>query len=243
MKHTMRILLFTVGLAGCVSAEVLAQGVAAPETRAFVNINVGAQPRRQSLSTSSSLSIYGETATFSSSQSIGNGAIFEIDGGYKLLGNLGVKVSYSSFSKGGSASVTATVPHPLFFDQFKTTTQTAAGLDHTEHTVTVEAIYFMPLTEKIDLSFSIGPAFVTVKQGFVSSINVIPGTQDVTVATTTDSATSVGATAGFDGSYLFHRNVGAGLWVRYVGGTVTIPGAGDLKAGGFNGGIGLRLRF
>ena len=84
---------------------------------------------------------------------------------------------------------------------------------------------------------------MTVKQGFVSSISVVPGTQDISVATNTVSASTTGGTAGFDGSYLFHKNIGAGLWVRYVGGTVTIPGAGDLKAGGLNAGIGLRFRF
>jgi hypothetical protein len=109
--------------------------------------------------------------------------------------------------------------------------------------VYIEAVYFIPVTDKIDIALSAGPAFVSVKQGYVSGLNVTTGTQDVTFAVGSSSATAKGGTIGFDGTYLFHRNVGVGLWVRYVGATATLDGVGDLKAGGFHAGLGARIRF
>jgi hypothetical protein len=43
--------------------------------------------------------------------------------------------------------------------------------------------------------------------------------------------------------YLFTSQVGVGLFVRYVGAQVDLPIATGVNVGGFQGGVGLRLRL
>ena len=243
MRQTTGILLCTVGLAAAPATELLAQVSRAPASVGFVNINVGAQPRRQSFGSSGSLPIYGETATFTTSQQIGNGPIFELGAGYRVWRGLAVEVGFSTFSKKGDNNVSARVPHQLFFDSFATATAAATGLEHTERVIHLAATWFVPVTEKIDVALSAGPAFVTVDQAFVASVSVPVGTQNIAVAPSTASVSSTGGMVAFDGAYMFHRNIGAGLFLRYVGSTVTVPGVGDLKVGGFQAGLGARIRF
>lgn len=242
MRQTTRILLCTVGLAAA-STNLLAQVAPAPASVGFVNVNVGAQPQRQSFGSSGSIPIYGETATFTTSQQIGNGPIFEMSGGYRVWRGLAVEVGFSTFSKTGESNVSARVPNPLFFDTFREATANATGLDHTERVIHVAATWFVPVTEKVDVALSAGPAFVKVDQAFVSSVSVPAGTQNIGAASSTVSVNGTGGMVGFDGTYLFHRNVGGGLFLRYIGSTVTVPGVGDLKVGGFQAGLGARIRF
>jgi hypothetical protein len=48
---------------------------------------------------------------------------------------------------------------------------------------------------------------------------------------------------GLDVNYLFTPRLGTGVFVRYLGAQVDLPAASDLKVGGFQGGVGLRVRF
>ena len=59
----------------------------------------------------------------------------------------------------------------------------------------------------------------------------------------TQSGTSKGVNIGVDGTYLFRPWLGAGAFIRYNGGAVDLDQVADVKAGGFQAGIGARLRF
>jgi hypothetical protein len=82
-----------------------------------------------------------------------------------------------------------------------------------------------------------------VKQELVSSITVPPGTQDANLNVETESKTAFGVNLGVDGSYLITRNYGVGVFIRYAGGQVDLPSAEDMRVGGFQAGVGARLRF
>jgi len=42
---------------------------------------------------------------------------------------------------------------------------------------------------------------------------------------------------------LFTPRIGAGVFIRYAGGSVDLPSAPDVKVGGFQIGVGARVRF
>ena len=236
-------------LAGEAKAQVAPDGGSIGASRAFFNIGAGAQPLRQTIEINPCVAEpglcqkYGETGTITGTQHIGNGPIVDFNGGYRVWRNLSIGVGVSSFSKEGESTVTASIPHPLFFDQFKTSTQTATALEHGERTVYVQALWFIPITDKVDVAVGGGPAFVRITQGFISAFSVPAGTQNLTIATSTQTATATGGIVGVDGTYLITRNIGAGLFVRYLSASTTIAGFGDLKAGGFHAGLGARVRF
>jgi hypothetical protein len=80
-------------------------------------------------------------------------------------------------------------------------------------------------------------------QDLIYDVSVTPGTQSVVSPLHNESATSTGINIGGDLTYQFMKTVGAGLFVRYIGGTVDLPSISDVKVGGIQFGIGARLHF
>jgi hypothetical protein len=246
MTRKKRLLVLMTGLSVAAVAEVGAQtpSVSRPANQAFVNVNAGAQPAIRSFGTSDSFTVFDETATITTSQGIGNGAIFDISGGYPVWGRVAIAIGYSTlFSNAYDSVVVASVPDPLLYKRPKTVNTGATGLKHNEKTVYLQAVWSVPVTDKIDISLSVGPSFVNVRQELVSSATIPAGTQNVIVVTGTEKGTAKGVNVGFDGSYMFTKRLGAGLFVRYSGGSVDLPKIGKLDVGGLQAGLGLRLRF
>jgi hypothetical protein len=245
MTRRTRLLVLMTGLAVAAAVGVGAQtpSVPAPANRAFVNVNVGAQPPIRSFGTTVSSALYGETATITTSQGIGNGAIFDISGGYPVWNRVAIAIGYSTlFSNTYDSVVVATIPDPLYYNRLKTVNTGATGLKHSENTVYLQAVWLLPVTDKIDIALSVGPSFIKVRQELASS-TIPTGTQSVKVEQSVEKGTAKGINVGFDGSYLFTRRLGVGLFVRYSGGSVDLPTVGKLDVGGFQTGMGLRLRF
>jgi hypothetical protein len=63
------------------------------------------------------------------------------------------------------------------------------------------------------------------------------------VTVETQTATAVGVNAGVDLNYFFMPRFGGGVFVRYVGAQADLPAASGVGVGGFQGGLGLRVRF
>ena len=214
-------------------------------TKIFIGINGGFQTRTQSITTSASLPIYGETATLATNQEIGSGGIFDVSAGYRVWSNFGVALGYSQFSNTGSIAATASVPSPVFFNSPAVTTTTLSNAKRTDHNIYLVAVYFMPVTEKIELSLSAGPSGTNVRQALVNSstFSVAPGTQTPSVTVGTESGRAYGVNIGIDGTYLFTKNLGGGIFIRYNGSSVDLPSVNGLKVGGFQMGFGGRVRF
>jgi hypothetical protein len=243
MTMTTRILVLIAGLATTVAAEAQAQTLPAPASLGFVNINVGAQLQSRDIAKSDTFTVYDEPATLTTSQTIGKGPIFDISGGYRVWHSLSIGVGFSSFSKDSSSSAIATIPDPLVFGQSKTVNADATGLEHSERAIHLQAVWFVPITEKIDVALSVGPSFIRVRHQLVSSVTVPAGTQNVNLVVDTQKGTAKGANVGLDGTYLFRRTFGAGFFIRYAGGSIDLPDASGLKVGGFQVGVGARARF
>ena len=54
----------------------------------FLNIDIGAQPQRQTITASTSFPLYDEVATVTDTQRIRNGMVFDVSGGMRIGHNL-----------------------------------------------------------------------------------------------------------------------------------------------------------
>jgi hypothetical protein len=242
MRKTSTILAIAVVVVAAARSNVSAQTELAPVTRGFVNFDVGAQTQSRTIATTSTLPVFGETATITTNQEIRKGAVVGIEGGYRVWRNLAVAVGVTRFSRESDGAVSAVIPNPLVFDQPLTLNLTQSNLSHTETGVHVMAVYFFPITDKIDVSVSAGPSFIHVHQDYV--VPTIPtGTQTVNLSSSSETGTAKGANVGVDANYFFTKNVGAGVFMRYAGGSLDLPSVKSLSVGGFQIGVGARVHF
>jgi hypothetical protein len=219
------------------------------DPRWFASLNGGVQTGSQDLTRSVTFGLYDETATVGTEQSIENGGFIDISGAARLYEQYGVGLAYNSLSKSNPGTFSASLPHPVFFDQPRTLTGSAT-LEHEEKAVHVSAMWFMQYTDKIDFAFGIGPSFFTVRQGFIRGISFTENVTSVTL-NAVDAPTLKESGVGFhlsgDVTYAVTRNIGAGVLLRYTRGGVTFDIADgesvDVDAGGFQIGGGIRLRF
>jgi hypothetical protein len=238
------VLIVTMAVVLTGGAEAQAQGGRRPGERGYLNVNFGAQPQERLITTTESFQLYDETATWTTSQPIETGPVFEIGGAYRLRRNLAVGASVSVLSgKKTSSTVDAMIPDPIFYDSFKSVTKTTSGLSHSERGVHLQAMWSFPVAAKFDVAVSGGPSFISVEQQLLTAINVPAGTQELNVASGTESGMAVGFNAGVDASYMITPRYGVGLSVGYNGGAVDLPSVAELKVGGVRTGFGLRVRF
>src|SRR5215207_6260087 len=179
--------LLTLMLPSVAKAQATSQGQSNPWMpaggRVFVTINGLYQPGHETIEQAVSYGAYEETAAASATQDVKNGGgMFDIGGGYRT-NRYGIGISYTQFKSNNSASITASVPHPLFHDSPRTASMTFDGLEHTEHVVHLQAYYFVPVAEKMDVGVFIGPSFFSVKQDFVTGLTAFNESSDFSTVT------------------------------------------------------------
>lgn len=242
------------------AATLVAAPAAAQQRSAlspFVNVNFGFQSQSQDLTQSSAFPLYDETATFEVPHAIEGGPLFDVGGGIRLWKNLSIGVAYATVAKHSrDVTITARVPSPLITDDFRTSTATATGLEHSEKAFHVQALLQIPVTVAFDVTLFGGPTFFTVKDDLVDTFEISEVGGDFStvnvqnVSTVRQSNTTTGFHLGIDGRYMFLRNVGVGAVLSYSRGSVDLelPASGDegqltIDAGGLQIGAGLRFRF
>ena len=216
----------------------------------FITISGGAQPTARSLRTTGSTPLFGETATWDSTVGVGSAGLFDLNGGYRVWRNVAVALGYSRYSDTSSVGVTASIPDPLFFDMATVENLTGSGLSHSENALHLSAAYVLPITDRIDVTVLGGPTFFFVKKDVVSDITVTDGTLASATRTRLEETTTGGHFT-LDVRYRLLgprwglQHIGAGIFVRYTGGSIDggSVGAGDIGVGGFNYGAGVRIGF
>jgi hypothetical protein len=233
---TANIIVLATGLALAGASGVTAQTV---DPKVYVDVNVGGQTQSNTFATSSTFSLFGETGATSSSQTVGKGLMFDGGTGYFVSRNLAVGVMVSMFTRSPEGTVSVTTPDPIAFNSFTVLTSTAK-LKHTELGTHIKLAYLVRVNDALDVVVSAGPSFMRLSKEIASG-SVVNGAPQIAVAT--QNGTAVGVHGGLDVNYLFTSRLGAGLFVRYVRAQVDLPAASGVKVGGFQGGLGLRLRF
>lgn len=211
--------------------------------KGFVNLSGGIQVGSSDITSDSSFEIYGETATLSSAQDVKSGPFFDLHAGYRVWRNLAVGASYSFVSGKGDAALTGSIPDPIRFDAPRAASVTVSDLKHRETWIAGLLTWGLPVTDKIDILISGGPAYVTVEQELPTGATVSePGPTLSAVSVEESSESAIGFVASGDVRYMITSRVGLGLLARFATASVDI---GDVKvdAGGFQIGGGVRIKF
>jgi len=242
LKHlTVALLVF-----GCsaASAPAFAQTMQWTD-KGYISVNGGLQAGSDTLDTSSTFSLYDETASVTSTQKVKGGAFFDIGGAYRVWGkNLLAGVSFSHTSSDADVSVIAIIPDPIRFDQPRTVNQTVGGAKHTESVVHISAIWMIPVANKIDVGLFAGPSIFLINQQTIGTPTVTEPGPIVSTPLVEIKKSSGGLHAGIDVQYMIAKQWGVGGLARYTWGSATIAGATEkLTLGGFQIGAGARVRF
>lgn len=192
-----------------------------------------------------------ETETVTSSYKVVSTPGIDIAGGARIWRSLTVSVGVTRFTKSHGADVTASIPHPFFFNRLRDISGSAASVAHEETAVHVGAAWVAPVANRWQITVFGGPSYFTVSQGFVTDIVYSDSYpyDTATLARTSvqrRSKSKIGAHGGADVTFMFSRNVGAGIVARFSRATLPFDaGAGriSIDAGGAQVGGGLRLRF
>ena len=232
----------------CLVACAVASPASAQATwtnQGFVNANVGVQVGSQDFTVATPFEIYGEAGSVSSTMDVSGGGLFDVSGGYKVWRNLAVGLGYSFTRGSADAAVSASVPDPLLFDQPRQVSGTAPDLDHQEQALYLTGTWMVPVTEKVDVGLAFGPTIFFVKQEVANGVDVTePGPSLNRVNVGSIDETAVGIHLGVDVTYLVTPRIGVGGLARYSWGAIDVENASDdLKAGGFQIGAGVRIRF
>ncbi len=238
----------TVGIA---TARVAEAQVLPWEDTGYIHINYGYQVGDRAFTESVSETVYGETATYGASHASSGGGGLDIGGGVRVWSNLAAGVTVTSFSSPSAASVSGTVPNPLFFNRPRTVAVNLTGLEYKQLGIHLQAVWVMPLSEQFTVSVGGGPSFFNIDHGLLGSVTVGQETAPFTTvpisaSSTTASKSVVGGNAGVDVTYMFTEQLGGGAFVRWTGGAVSLPTAGGVESigvGGVQSGAGLRITF
>lgn len=228
-------------LAGLVAAQPASAQT--PQAKTVISINIGGNLQKHPFRTGNSFTLFDETATFEASQEVKQGLLFDVSGA-RTIGwrDLSVSVGVSSFRRSSGASVTSSIPHPLFFDRSRTTTAAVDGLSHSELGIHLAAMWTMPVRRDLEVAFFAGPSFTRVSQKLVQTVTA-DTSQVATPVVVSQSGTAPGANIGVDARYTLTSRYSAGMFLRYVQGTVDLESSSNLKVGGTQAGVGLRVRF
>jgi len=230
--------------------------------RAYLDVNFGvAQTTKSDLDSVFHTTIFAETATFTTVYTQGNGTLFDIGGGFMFNRKFGVGVTYAMTSHDDEALMTATVPHPQFFNANGTGSGTTP-LTGQESQIHISAVFVAVDSGKIKIRIMAGPSFINVKQDIVEDFfytQSTSGTTNTITVTASDailvdpitSTNLVGFHVGGDFAYFFSKVFGVGGEARYVFAAskditdpfALAPNVITIKGGGVQVAGGIRLRF
>jgi hypothetical protein len=213
--------------------------------RGFVNIGFGAQITGQDLTSSVVFDYLEEQATVTAARDVKGGVFFDAMAGARLWRNLGPGFSFSRRSPTTDATVTATIPDPIFHDEPRTVTGTVPDMKFSETLFAPLLIGGFPITDIIDAIGFIGPVIRSVDAEVLSGATVAEGPSGPTVTATRETIekTFVGVQIGVDVRYLLTTSVGVGGFVRYTSGGGNLNDTVRLDDPGVQIGAGVRFKF
>lgn len=235
-------------IGGWVSANAIA---AVPPDRTTTQETVGASR--------------GETAKVTFAYPAKTKASFDIGGGVRLAGGLGVGVAFSRYQDNEQANLSATFPSPFRFNNPSTDSKSSTdALTNDETVVHIEARYVANLPHASFAVFA-GPSYFKGRREVISDFTFFESTDSrLPYSITLNGETKRqavdfavwGANVGADVGYFFTENVGVGVLARFSRGKVdlpnvfgaafshlTTPSTQTVNVGGLNVGGGLRIRF
>jgi hypothetical protein len=221
-------------------------------TRFTISFTGGAQAAPNDVSDHLTLPKNVETETIDVMYPMKPQVLVDIAAGVRVWKNLGLGVAVSRATGDGTADVTASVPHPFFFNQPRTVTGTENGIVHAETGAHLQLQYLVPASGHLRFVLAAGPSWATIEHEIVTNLTVVESyPYDAATfggaVTKLSNASAVGFNASIDVTWTFAHNAGLGGLIRYTRADVDLDAGNGrslaMKAGGIQGGIGIRLAF
>jgi hypothetical protein len=240
----------TVAWATAASAQPR-RGPAGPP-RVTIGVSGGVQAGATTLSEHFSVPRDQETESVDVTYPARVGTLVDVGASVRVWKRLGLGVAVSRATSTGSAEVDASVPHPFQFNQPRMIHGTESGVVHAETGVHLQVQYLVPASSSVHVVLSAGPSWLNVEQETVIDLTVSQSYPYDTAAfggavTKILKKSGQGFHAGFDITWMFSRSAGLGGLVRYTRADADLDVAEGrtlaVKAGGVQGGAGLRIRF
>jgi hypothetical protein len=165
---------------------------------------------------------------------------------------LGFRVGLSYYSRSSPAGVSASIPHPLLFNQPRMVTGDTTALRHAELGVQFNGVWVKYFSDRVLMAVFGGPVLTKVTQGLVTDATEAsryPFDQATfdTAVTTEHVKWATGFDAGADATVMLTDTLGIGATVQYQRAKVSLATSSgssvDFDLGGLQVGAGVRIRF
>jgi opacity protein-like surface antigen len=231
--------------------------------RLYVSVNGGIQTSDNTVAQSFSVQKNLENAPIKANVDEKRGTLFDAGAVVRLIGYFGMGFALSVMNHDADTTVTASIPHPFFFDRPNDppTVPRPRPIEGTtpsqrrETAAHIQAVFLVP-GPHLDVMIYGGPSLFTVRQTLVTDVTYSESfpfdTATFTAAQTTESTskTETGFHVGGDVSWKFTKNVGIGGMVRFARAQATLNttnstnnNAITVDIGGLQFGGGIRLAF
>lgn len=222
--------------------------------RGFVNINGGYRPTAGSFTDTVRITQNVEPGTIDTAYRVKAAPEFDVGGGVRVWRQLAVAVDVAYFSKAAGGSVSAQIPHPLYFGRPRTVGGDTPALSRQETAVHAQLVWMVPVADRGGhwrLDVAGGPSFFNLRQNVVQDVTVTDAYpfDTATLATVVSQRVAksrVGFNVGANLSYMLSAKVGVGTTVMFSRARVALPSVDHnvtVDAGGTQVGAGLRFRF
>ncbi|HYM25774.1 MAG TPA: outer membrane beta-barrel protein, partial [Vicinamibacterales bacterium] len=173
---------------------------------------------------------FAEAATVSTSYDVKQAPGFDVAAGVRVWRNLAIGVDVAWSTRPSTGSITAQMPHPLFFNRPRSVSGDASGLDHDETALHVQAVWMIPATPRWSIALAGGPSWIVVNQAIVDDV-AVTSTYPFDTASFANavsgrtSAGRLGFNVGGDVAYRVRRRAGIGFGVRFARARVPMTSA------------------
>jgi hypothetical protein len=246
--------LIVCGLIIGTASHATAQG-SQPTDRVYFGLNFAVESGSTDLNGSRTFTLYDEPARLDAVNKADAGPLLDLSGGYRVWRNVSVGIGFQTMSSKSDATITGSIPHPLFFNRARSFSETIPSLKRNENAVHLQFGYTFPINEKLDVMVYGGPSFFRISQDVVSTIGIgeagAPFTSVVAQPTVTRLKESpVGGHIGADVTYKLYKfgqvGLGVGGFFRWTGASAdfrVLDTDVSSDVGGTQAGFGLRIRY
>jgi hypothetical protein len=180
------------------------------------------------------------------------GALLDIGGRVRVWKRLGAGIAVDHVVGEGTADVSASVPHPFFFNQPRTVTGKQSAMSHEETALHLQVQYTIPASKHVRLVLGAGPSRIKLTKDVVTDVAIEESypydTATFTRAITRGATASVnGFNVGLDVTWHMTRSFGFGGLVRYTRADADLEVRSGhrlaARAGGAQAAAGVRVAF
>lgn len=220
--------------------------------RGFVTAGAGWHVAPGALSDRAAFEANAETGSFTADYDGRTGLAIDGTIGLRVRRQLGIAVGVSRATRGGTAAVSAEIPHPFFDDRHRTVDGQSGDVSRTETAAHVQLYYDLRPRGAWGIRLFAGPSYFRVEQELVTAVNALETfpfdtAEFGSVTTNRTDGSGIGVNGGIELARLFTRRVGAAAILRYAGATIDLNAPGSRRvstdAGGLQAAAGLRVLF